>query len=89
MKTNYEIANEVLCGLWGNGEQRKQQLTNAGYNYESIQSIVNALVYDGSVPDAALSPKESEPEIKYLSIDFDTSVYQGIEINLIIGRDKE
>lgn len=42
VKTNEEIANEVIRGLWGNGLERKKRLTNAGYDYKVIQSIVNA-----------------------------------------------
>lgn len=42
-KTNDEIAREVLKGLWGNGNARKEALTKAGYNYSEIQKIVNEL----------------------------------------------
>ena len=41
-KTNEELANEVIRGDWGNGQERKDRLTNAGYNYNEVQSIVNA-----------------------------------------------
>ena len=41
-KSNYEIATEVINGNWGNGADRKNALTNAGYDYAVIQSIVNA-----------------------------------------------
>ena len=40
-KSNEEIANEVLAGQWGNGEDRKNKLTAAGYDYNAIQAIVN------------------------------------------------
>jgi len=40
-KTNEEIANEVIAGKWGNGADRKTKLTNAGYDYNEIQNIVN------------------------------------------------
>lgn len=40
-KSNEEVANEVIEGIWGNGTERKNKLTNAGYNYEAIQNIVN------------------------------------------------
>lgn len=36
-----EIAQEVIDGKWGNGEDRKQRLINAGYDYNAIQNIVN------------------------------------------------
>lgn len=42
-KTNEEIAKEVINGKWSNGEERKQKLTAAGYNYSDIQKIVNEL----------------------------------------------
>lgn len=41
---NTEIAKEVILGLWGNGSDRKRQLTEAGYNYKKIQSIVNQML---------------------------------------------
>ena len=37
------IAKEVLAGRWGNGEDRKTRLKNAGYDASHIQSIVNRL----------------------------------------------
>lgn len=40
-KTNEEIAEEVMQGKWGNGNDRKKRLTDAGYNYNDIQAIVN------------------------------------------------
>ena len=44
-KSNEEIAQEVLAGKWGNGEERKKRLTDAGYDYQAIQDIVNSIVY--------------------------------------------
>ena len=41
LKSNEEVAAEVLKGLWGNGVERKERLTKAGYNYNVIQSLVN------------------------------------------------
>ena len=40
-KSNEEIANEVIKGIWGNGRDRKNRLTNAGYDYNTIQKLVN------------------------------------------------
>ena len=39
-----EIAREVVTGSWGNGEDRKNRLTAAGYDYAEIQARVNALL---------------------------------------------
>lgn len=41
-KSLNEIAGEVINGKWGNGNDRKTRLEQAGYNYESVQAIVNA-----------------------------------------------
>ena len=43
-KSNEEIAKEVIDGKWGNGAERKNRLTQAGYSYSAIQAIVNKLV---------------------------------------------
>lgn len=44
LKSNTEIAKEVINGKWGNGEERKRKLTAAGYNYSVIQSLVNKML---------------------------------------------
>lgn len=41
-KSLNEIASEVINGKWGNGNDRKTRLEQAGYDYESVQAIVNA-----------------------------------------------
>lgn len=43
-KTIDEVAKEVLQGLWGNGKERKDRLTKAGYNYSKVQKRVNDLL---------------------------------------------
>ena len=54
-KSNAEIANEVIAGKWGNGTERKERLTDAGYNYSEIQEIVNGKL--------GVKPKKSVDEI--------------------------
>lgn len=39
-----ELAQEVLEGKWGNGEERYQRLTEAGYNYDEVQTRVNQIL---------------------------------------------
>lgn len=43
-KSNEEIAKEVIAGKWGNGSDRKTKLTAAGYDYATIQALVNKLL---------------------------------------------
>ena len=38
------VANEVLQGLWGNGQERFENLTNAGYDAQAVQERVNELL---------------------------------------------
>lgn len=44
LKSVLEIAQEVIEGKWGNGEERKNKLISAGYNYNDVQSKVNELL---------------------------------------------
>lgn len=43
-KSNEEIAKEVINGDWGNGQERKNRLTAAGYDYAAIQKLVNEML---------------------------------------------
>lgn len=43
-KSVEEVAQEVLQGLWGNGQERFNNLTNAGYNARKVQDKVNAIL---------------------------------------------
>lgn len=40
-KSNEDLATEVIRGNWGNGQDRKNRLVAAGYDYNVIQNIVN------------------------------------------------
>lgn len=81
MKNNYDIAIEVLEGKWGNGAERKERLTKAGYNYDDVQGIVNALIHDGYLN----KPEQSVvPDTDILTIDYDPQKYKGIQVNVIV-----
>lgn len=43
-KTVDELAQEVIAGKWGNGEDRKKRLAAAGYDYKAVQTRVNAIL---------------------------------------------
>lgn len=61
-KTTEEVAKEVIAGKWGNGEDRKQRLTEAGYNYSLIQAKVNELM-GASTPAPSKSIDELAREV--------------------------
>lgn len=52
-KSNEDVAREVIQGLWGNGSDRVARLSNAGYNADTIQGIVNNLL-SGDTPSVNL-----------------------------------
>ena len=43
-KSNEQVAQEVIKGLWGNGQVRKDALRNSGYDYDAVQAIVNKMI---------------------------------------------
>lgn len=43
-KTVEDLAREVIAGKWGNGAERKQRLTAAGYDAAAVQKHVNTLL---------------------------------------------
>ena len=53
-KSLNEIANEVILGKWGNGEERRKRLAEAGYDYSEVQSLVNSIVSKTEVQKSTL-----------------------------------
>ena len=39
-----QVAKDVINGKYGNGKERIDKLTKAGYNYEEVQRVVNSLL---------------------------------------------
>ena len=56
-KSVTEIAKEVIAGKWGNGDDRKNRLQSAGYDFNAVQNEVNRL----------LSGAPARPTLKPLS----------------------
>nr|DAY20950.1 MAG TPA: Endolysin [Caudoviricetes sp.] len=54
-----EVAQEVLQGLWGNGQERFDNLTNAGYNAQSVQDKVNSILNGEASSSSASSDLDS------------------------------
>lgn len=51
-----ELAQEVIAGKWGNGEERKSKLENAGYSYDAVQSKVNDIINTSKPAPAPSNP---------------------------------
>ena len=63
LKSVSEVAQEVLQGKWGNGATRKKKLTEAGYDYNTVQAEVNRLVNGQTVTPAKKSNEEIAKEV--------------------------
>lgn len=62
-KTIEQLAYEVLAGMWGNGEERRQRLTAAGYDYDAVQAKVNEILGNNTEPEPTPEPDpEPTPE---------------------------
>ena len=61
VKSVDEIAREVVQGVWGNGTERKQKLTEAGFDYAAVQAQVNAILQGSPAPEK--KPEKSVDEI--------------------------
>lgn len=52
LKSNEEIIEDVLNGLYGNGQERWDRLTEEGYDADLIQSMINELFPAGAQGEA-------------------------------------
>lgn len=58
-KSNETVAQEVLQGLWGNGQERYDNLTNAGYDADHIQDLVNSMLNGDSTDNSTSTDLDS------------------------------
>lgn len=83
-KSNEEIAREVINGQWGNGEDRRNRLTQAGYNYSEVQAIVNRILNGGSSrPSAEYYTVKSGDTLSGIAARYGTTVRQLVAWNNI------
>jgi len=81
---------EVIQGKWGNDEDRKRRLWEAGYSYDAVQSIVNAIMA-GKTVYAEEEPEVPEVEItgtETMKIEIDLAKYNSIEVKFVYGGDE-
>lgn len=68
-KSNEEICKEVWEGKWGTGRDRQKRLTEAGYDYDTIQRMIDAGVgkpepVEEKPQEPPEEPQEPEPVIE-------------------------
>ena len=88
-----ELANQVIIGLWGCGEERKKRLTDAGYDYSAVQDKVNEILYgDDDIDEIAnevirgLWGAGEERKKRLTEAGYDYSIIQG-RVNEILNGD--
>ena len=95
VKTNQEIAKEIIQGKWGNNAERKRRLTEAGYDYEKVQSLVEAIINDIGIEEALRKAREYDAEhgvveleilgTETMEIEVDLNKYNSIKLMFVSG----
>ena len=85
-KTNDQIADEVIAGKWDNGEARKKKLTEAGYNYQAIQDIVNQKVGASKPSKAEYYIVKSGDNLTKIAKKYGTTVDNIVKLNGIKNK---
>lgn len=67
MKSELEIAKEVMQGKWSTGKDRENKIRKAGYDYAKVQALVNEMIQTGK-------------QIKEVNVDLND--YCGIVVNV-------
>lgn len=65
-----QCVNDVLAGKYGNNNARKINVSNAGYNFDIVQNMVNEIIYK------RLTLKTENAK----EIEIDLNKYNGINI---------
>lgn len=76
-KSVYEVALEVIRGTWGAGQERFDRLTQAGYDPDAVQNMVNRIMA-GDVPAYNETPKGT------LNVTVDLNKYDSIMLEIKI-----
>lgn len=95
MKTNQEIAKEIFQGKWGENLERKRRLEAAGYNYDQVMTIVNAIAAELPIDEILRRAKEYDREhglvpieihgTETLEITVDLNKYNSIQLTFVSG----
>lgn len=95
MKTNQEIAKEIFQGKWGENLERKRKLEAAGYDYDKIMTIVNAIAAELPIDEILRRAEEYDREhglvpieihgTETLEIEVDLNKYNSIKLSFVYG----
>ena len=91
LKSNQEIAKEIFQGKWGENLERKQRLIEAGYDYDKVMSIVNAIASELPIDEILKRASEYDQSkidvtgTETLEIEIDLHRYNAIKLNFYFG----
>ena len=74
----------MIQGLWGNGEERYNRLTQAGYDYYAVQNRVNEILSGQGEEYYTIQSGDTLSEI---AVKFNTTVVRLCELNNITNPD--
>ena len=69
-----ELAREVLAGKWGNGADRRNRLSSAGYDASAVQAKVNELLHAKAQPQAVYYTVQRGDTLSGIARRYGTSV---------------
>lgn len=86
-KSIEELAIEVINGQWGNGNDRKSSLQNAGYDYNAVQNRVNELLNVNNSTSTTYTVKSGDT-LSGIASKFGTTYQELAQINRIADPNK-
>lgn len=87
-KSNEEIAQEVINGLWGNGTKRKKALEAAGYNFYEIQDKVNELLKGKYETNAVYYTVKKGDTVSGIAKKYGTTVQKIVALNKLANPNR-
>ena len=85
LKSTDVIVQEVINGKWGNGTDRKDKLTKAGYNYQEVQNKVNELLNKKKSTNVYYIVKKGDT-LSAIAKKYNTSVDNLVKLNNIKNK---
>lgn len=86
-KTVEEVAQAVIRGEYGNGQERKDKLEAEGYNYSEVQGTVNEIL-KGNTPRSEYYTIKKGDTLSAIAKKYDTTVDKLVKLNNIEDPDK-
>lgn len=79
-KSDEQLADEVIAGQWGDGDDRRNRLAQAGYDPDAVQAIVNAKL-GASAPAQQTYTVQSGDTLSGIAAQYGTSWQHLAELN--------